>query len=46
MPEMIFFASHDSALVASNGTPTAMIFVPSLKGISHAPEEWTSKEDW
>lgn len=46
MPEMISFAGHDSALVASNGTPTAMIFVPSLKGISHAPEEWTSKEDW
>lgn len=39
-------AGHDSALVALSGTPTAMIFVPSRNGISHAPEEWTDREDW
>jgi len=39
-------AGHDSALVGLTGTPAAMIFVPSRNGISHAPEEWTSKEDW
>ena len=25
--------------------PTAMIFVPSVKGISHNPEEYTKNED-
>lgn len=44
--EMVSFAGHDSALSASCGVPTAMIFVPSEGGISHAPEESTSKEDW
>ncbi|EKG10420.1 Peptidase M20 [Macrophomina phaseolina MS6] len=38
-------AGHDSALVGLTGTPAAMIFVPSRNGISHAPEEWTDKED-
>ncbi|OQE17790.1 hypothetical protein PENFLA_c023G02696 [Penicillium flavigenum] len=37
------FAGHDSALTATK-VPTAMIFVPSRGGISHAPEEYTSKE--
>jgi N-carbamoyl-L-amino-acid hydrolase len=26
-------------------TPTGMIFVPSVKGISHSPQEFTSAED-
>lgn len=26
--------------------PTAMIFVPSKDGISHNPNEYTSKEQW
>jgi len=26
-------------------TPTGMIFVPSVKGISHSPKEFTSAED-
>ncbi len=43
---MLSYAGHDSALVARTGTPSAMIFVPSRGGISHAPEEWTSKEHW
>jgi N-carbamoyl-L-amino-acid hydrolase len=43
--EMRSFAGHDSGLTATV-VPTAMLFVPSIDGISHAPEEWTSKEDW
>jgi allantoate deiminase len=35
-------AGHDAMLVARRGVPTAMIFVPSREGISHAPEEYTS----
>lgn len=46
MQSMRSFAGHDSALIATAGTPTAMMFVPSLEGVSHAPAEWTSKEDW
>jgi len=38
-------AGHDSALVALAEVPVAMIFVPSKGGISHAPEEWTDKQD-
>lgn len=38
-------AGHDAQNLARHGIPTAMIFVPSRDGISHAPEEWTSPED-
>ena len=38
-------AGHDSAMTALR-VPTAMIFVPSKDGISHAPEEFTSKKEW
>lgn len=34
-------AGHDAMLVAPHA-PTAMIFVPSRDGVSHAPEEYTS----
>lgn len=37
-------ASHDSQQV-SKVTPTGMIFVPSVKGLSHVPEELTDYED-
>ncbi|GAA3187597.1 M20 family metallo-hydrolase [Lentilactobacillus kefiri] len=37
-------AGHDSQIMAKV-TRTTMIFVPSINGISHAPEENTSKED-
>ena len=37
-------AGHDAQTV-SLVAPIGMIFVPSQKGISHAPEEFTSKED-
>lgn len=38
-------AGHDAQNTARHGIPTAMVFVPSRGGISHAPEEWTSWED-
>ena len=38
-------AGHDSQNTARHGIPTAMIFVPSRDGISHAPGEWTSAPD-
>lgn len=36
-------AGHDSQIMAKF-VPTAMLFVPSRKGISHNPEEYTSPE--
>jgi N-carbamoyl-L-amino-acid hydrolase len=41
MPSGAGHDAQDMALI----TPTGMIFVPSKSGISHAPEEFTSKED-
>ncbi len=38
-------AGHDAQNTARHGIPTAMVFVPSRDGVSHAPEEWTSWED-
>ena len=38
-------AGHDAQNLARHGVPTAMIFVPSVGGVSHAPEEWTRFED-
>ena len=37
-------AGHDAQDLATI-TPTGMIFVPSVGGISHSPEEFTSAED-
>ena len=37
-------AGHDAQAIASI-TPAAMIFVPSVGGISHAPAEYTTPED-
>ena len=37
-------AGHDAQMLA-RVCPTAMIFVPSAKGISHNPSEYTSPED-
>lgn len=33
-------ASHDAQMI-NRIVPTAMIFVPSRRGLSHVPEEWT-----
>ena len=43
--EMISLAGHDSALTSIR-VPTSMVFVPSKDGISHAPEEFTTEEEW
>jgi beta-ureidopropionase / N-carbamoyl-L-amino-acid hydrolase len=37
-------AGHDAQEI-SHITPTGMIFVPSVGGISHAPKEFTSQQD-
>ena len=37
-------AGHDTQAIASI-TPAAMIFVPSVNGISHAPAEYSAPED-
>ena len=37
-------AAHDS-MVMSRITPSSLIFVPSVNGLSHHPEEWTEYED-
>ncbi len=37
-------AGHDSQIM-TQVTPTTMIFVPSIKGISHAPQEATATPD-
>ncbi len=36
-------AFHDACLLASQ-VPTGMIFVPSQKGVSHNPTEYSSQE--
>jgi allantoate deiminase len=41
---MISGAGHDAMLVAPF-VPAAMLFVPSRRGISHSPEEWTETAD-
>ncbi|RSL32423.1 Zn-dependent hydrolase [Salibacterium salarium] len=41
---MISGAGHDAQMFGMH-YPTSLIFVPSHKGISHAPQEFTKKED-
>jgi beta-ureidopropionase / N-carbamoyl-L-amino-acid hydrolase len=41
---MVSGASHDAQIMATV-TPTAMIFVPSVNGLSHNPQEFTRDED-
>lgn len=42
--QLVSGAGHDSGIM-SRVTPTAMIFVPSVAGISHAPAEFTTPAD-
>jgi allantoate deiminase len=42
--EMPSSAGHDAQIMATR-FPSAMLFVPSLDGRSHCPEEYTSPED-
>lgn len=37
-------AAHDSMIMSRIG-PSSLIFVPSVDGLSHHPEEWTEYED-
>jgi allantoate deiminase len=37
-------AGHDSQLMATR-VPTAMVFVPSVEGLSHTPDEFSTLED-
>lgn len=41
--KMPSWAGHD-AMIMAKYMPTAMLFVPSKQGISHAPEEWSDME--
>ncbi|MGX9417765.1 hydantoinase/carbamoylase family amidase [Vibrio sp. WJH972] len=45
MKEMPSGAGHDAAFMA-HVAPMAMVFVPSHKGISHRPDEWTTAEQF
>ena len=38
-------AGHDAMYAHKAGIPTAMIFVPSVEGLSHTPEEFTPTDD-
>ena len=37
-------AGHDAQFFAGM-TPTGMIFIPSVAGVSHAPDEWSHWSD-
>ncbi len=39
------WAGHDAQIFAGAGVPTVMLFVPSVRGISHAPEEYSTQEN-
>ncbi|MCB0212773.1 MAG: Zn-dependent hydrolase [Anaerolineae bacterium] len=41
---LMSFAGHDTQSMAAI-TPSAMIFVPSVNGISHSPQEFTADQD-
>lgn len=43
--ELASGAGHDAGILAASGVQTGMLFVRSVGGISHAPEEHTSPED-
>jgi N-carbamoyl-L-amino-acid hydrolase len=43
--EMPSGAIHDAAVVANQGIPVGMIFIPCRAGISHNPAEYASPED-
>lgn len=43
--EMPSGAGHDAAFMA-HIAPMAMVFVPSLAGVSHRPDEWTTAEQF
>jgi allantoate deiminase len=36
---------HDAQLFAQDGVPSIMLFVPSVNGLSHSPDEFTESRD-
>jgi allantoate deiminase len=42
---MVSGAGHDTQVLARAGVRPVMIFVPSIAGRSHSPQEWTSPTD-
>jgi len=42
--ETVSWASHDCQIMAQNW-PSALVFVPSVGGISHHPDEYTTAQD-
>lgn len=38
-------AGHDTMILAERISHCGMIFVPSVGGVSHCPQEWTEWED-
>jgi allantoate deiminase len=43
--DLVSGAGHDTQVLARAGVRRVMIFVPSIGGRSHSPQEWTSPED-
>jgi allantoate deiminase len=43
--EMVSGAGHDTQVMARAGVRRAMLFVPSIAGRSHSPDEWTRVAD-
>lgn len=43
--DMVISGAYHDSMFVGEFAPMAMIFVPSQKGISHSPEEWTDYED-
>jgi len=43
--ELASGAGHDAGILAASGVRAGIVFVRSVGGISHAPEEYTSPED-
>lgn len=44
-PEMASMAGHDAMTLTGAGIPCGMVFVRSRAGISHSPDEFSTKED-
>ena len=38
-------AGHDAVALQNSGIPSALIFLPSVDGIAHHPDELTQPED-
>ena len=42
---LLSFAGHDTQSIASAGIPSALLFIPSVDGISHNPAEFSADHD-